>query len=270
VRVSSIVKFASIMLLTLLSAGAAESQDSVLDAIKKRGTLVVGNATFVPWAMRSKSGELIGFEIDVAKKVAEDLGAKVDFQPTAWGGIIPALLAGKFDVIIGGMSITAERAKTVDFTIPYSTSGQAIVANKALAGGFKKLEDFDAPNVNITCRRGTLSCQTVQNRFPKAQMRAFEDDAQATQELLNGNAHAFISSAPRPRFIAIDNPDKAFMPTDEFLVLQQEGFALRQGDAKALEFFNAWIKTNTDNGWLKARHDFWFTNRTWAEQVASN
>ena len=167
------------------------------------------------------------------------------------------------------MSITPERAQTVDFTIPYSSSGQAIVANKALAGSFKRLEDFDAPNVNITCRRGTLSCQTVQNRFPKAQMRAFEDDAQATQELLNGNAHAFISSAPRPRFVAIDNPDKAFMPTDEFLVLQQEGFAMRKGDAKAAEFFNAWIKSNTENGWLKARHDFWFTNRSWAEQVTN-
>jgi polar amino acid transport system substrate-binding protein len=267
--VRSITRWLSAIVFVLGAVTAAVAQDGLIDTIKKRGTLVVGNATFVPWAMRSKSGELIGFEIDVAKKVAEDLGVKVDFQPTAWSGIIPALLAGKFDVIIGGMSITPERAQTVDFTIPYSTSGQAIVANKALAGSFKRLEDFDAPNVNITCRRGTLSCQTVQNRFPKAQMRAFEDDAQATQELLNGNAHAFISSAPRPRFVAIDNPDKAFMPTDEFLVLQQEGFAMRKGDPKAAEFFNAWIKSNTENGWLKARHDFWFTNRSWAEQVTN-
>ena len=196
--------------LFVLAATAAAAQDWLIETIKKRGTLVVGNATFVPWAMRSKSGELIGFEIDVAKKVAEDLGVKVDFQPTAWSGIIPALLAGKFDVIIGGMSITPERAQTVDFTIPYSTSGQAIVANKALAGSFKRLEDFDAANVNITCRRGTLSCQTVQNRFPKAQMRAFEDDAQATQELLNGNAHAFISSAPRPAIRPDRQPGQGF------------------------------------------------------------
>jgi len=138
--VRSITRWLSAIVFVLGAAAAAAAQDGLIETIKKRGTLVVGNATFVPWAMRSKSGELIGFEIDVAKKVAEDLGVKVDFQPTAWSGIIPALLAGKFDVIIGGMSITPERAQTVDFTIPYSTSGQAIVANKALAGSLGPLQ----------------------------------------------------------------------------------------------------------------------------------
>ena len=90
-------------------AGAASQElasSSVLEEIKKRGSLRVGMSTFVPWAMRDKQGNLIGFEIDVATKVAEDMGVKIEFVPTAWSGIIPALLAQKFDVIIGGMSIT--------------------------------------------------------------------------------------------------------------------------------------------------------------------
>ena len=65
----------------------------------------VGMSTFVPWAMRDKQGELIGFEIDVAKKVAADLGVEIEFVPTAWSGIIPALIAGNFDVIIGGIAL---------------------------------------------------------------------------------------------------------------------------------------------------------------------
>ena len=76
--------------------------DSVLETIKKRGSIKIGLSTFVPWAMRNKSGELIGYEIDVAKQLAEDMKVKAEFVPTAWDGIIPALLAGKFDVIIGG------------------------------------------------------------------------------------------------------------------------------------------------------------------------
>lgn len=59
-------------------------------------------ATFVPWAMRSKEGALVGFEIDVATKVAADMGVEIEFVPTAWSGIIPALLADNFDIIIGG------------------------------------------------------------------------------------------------------------------------------------------------------------------------
>jgi len=78
----------------------------VLETIKKRGAIRVGMSTFVPWAMRDKNGELIGYEIDVAKQLAEDMKVKAEFVPTAWDGIIPALLAGKFDVVIGGMSIT--------------------------------------------------------------------------------------------------------------------------------------------------------------------
>ena len=77
--------------------------ESVLEDIQKRGSLRVGMATFVPWAMRDKEWNLIGFEFDVATKVAADMGVDVEFVPTAWSGIIPALIAKKFDVIIGGM-----------------------------------------------------------------------------------------------------------------------------------------------------------------------
>ena len=95
---------------TLLLAPLANAQKlnqdlaatSVLETIKKRGSIKVGMSTFVPWAMRDKNGELIGYEIDVAKRLAEDMKIKAEFVPTAWDGIIPALLAGKFDVIIAG------------------------------------------------------------------------------------------------------------------------------------------------------------------------
>lgn len=92
-----------------------------VDQIKERGTLRVGMSTFVPWAMRNKQGELIGFEIDVAKRLAQDSGLKVEFVPTAWDGIIPALLAKKFDVIIGGMSVTPSVPKACCLLSPIHT-----------------------------------------------------------------------------------------------------------------------------------------------------
>lgn len=80
-------------------------------------------STFAPWAMRDKQGALIGFEIDVARRLATDNGWQVEFVPTAWDGIIPSLLAKKYDVIIGGLTITPEREKSVRFTQAYSHSG---------------------------------------------------------------------------------------------------------------------------------------------------
>ena len=242
------------------------SSESVLETIKKRGVLKVGMATFVPWAMRDKKGNLVGFEIDVATKLAADMGVKVEFVPTAWSGIIPAMIARKFDVIIGGMTITAKRNLTVNFTLPYAHSGQQLVASKALAGGFK-IKDFNASNVTIACRRGSTACSSTKKLFPKAQMRRFDDDSQSFQELVNGNAHAMISSAPKPRFWMSKYPEKLFLPSEDNITRGNEAFALRKGDPDALNFFSNWITVNTSNGWLQETNDFWFKTQDWADQV---
>ncbi|NCO46558.1 MAG: transporter substrate-binding domain-containing protein, partial [Vibrio sp.] len=162
-----------------ISIPAFASETPSLDKITERGTLRVGMSTFVPWAMRNKQGDLIGFEIDVAKRLAEDSGWKVEFVPTAWDGIIPALLAQKFDVIIGGMSITPERSKSVLFTTPYSHSGVQLAANQSLANGFSTIEDFNSRRVTIAARRGAFTVQVARETFPKAKILQFDDDAQA-------------------------------------------------------------------------------------------
>ncbi|MBT8490215.1 MAG: transporter substrate-binding domain-containing protein, partial [Deltaproteobacteria bacterium] len=99
------------------------AKEGTIEQVMKRGILRVGMSTFVPWAMKDKTGKLIGFEIDVATRLADDMGVKVAFVPTKWAGIIPALLTGKFDVIIGGMGIRPQRNIKVNFSIPYDTTG---------------------------------------------------------------------------------------------------------------------------------------------------
>lgn len=252
-----------------LAPQSAFAQDLLTD-IQKRGSLRVGMSTFVPWAMRNTDGELMGFEIDVATKVAEDMGVDIEFVPTAWSGIIPALIAKKFDVIIGGMSITPQRNLTVNFTIPYAHSGQQMAANIELAGDFKTKEDFNSSDVTISCRRGATPCDVAAKFFPKAEVRRFDDDAQAFQEVVNGNSHAMISSSPKPRFWSDTHPDKVFVAFDgENLTKGDEAFALRKGDADALNFFSNWILVNTSSGWIQERHDYWFKDQSaWKDLVA--
>ncbi len=271
-RLKRLIAVASLALASIGLGMQTAAAEGVLEAVQKRGTLRVGMSTFVPWAMRDTTGSLIGFEIDVATKVAEDMGVEIEFVPTAWSGIIPALIAKKFDVIIGGMSITPQRNLTVNFTIPYAHSGQQMAANRALAGEFRTREDFNSSAVTISCRRGATPCNAAQKLFPKAEVRRFDDDAQAFQEVVNGNAHATISSAPKPRFWSEAYPDKVFMPfDDENLTKGDEAFALRKGDADALNFFSNWIRVHISNGWLKERHDYWFLDQSaWKEMVAAD
>jgi polar amino acid transport system substrate-binding protein len=254
-----------------LSYGATILQDlskaSTLEAVKKRGVLKVGMDIFQPWAMKDKNGQLIGFEIDVATRLAEDMGVKVEFVPTAWSGIIPALLTGKFDVIIGGMGITAQRALQVNFSQPYDFSGMSIVAHREKAAGFSSLEDFNRPDVEIAVKLGTTAAAAAKKILPQAQLRMFDGEPQAYQELRNGRVHAVIGMAPRPAYEAIDYSETLFMPVEEIFTREPVGFAVRKGDPDTLAYFNSWITIVGHEGWLKERRDYWFGSKEWVDQV---
>jgi len=242
-------------------------QESTLEQVMKRGVLRVGMDTFEPWAMKDKNGKFIGFEIDVATRLAEDMGVKVEFVPTKWSGIIPALLTGKFDVIIGGMGIRPKRALKVNFSNPYDYSGMAIVAHKEKAAGFSSLEDFNKPEVQIACKLGTTAVMATKKFIPKATLRLFDDEAQAYQELRNGNVHAVVGSAPRPAYETIAYSETLFLPIKGTFTKEPIGFALRKGDFDTLTFFNSWITHVKDEGWLAEKHHYWFDTRDWADQI---
>jgi len=254
-------------MLLLLMTGILSAQESVIEKIQKQGVIRVGMSTFVPWAMKDKQGNLIGFEIDVAKKLAHDMGVKIEFIPTAWSGIIPALLTGKFDVIIGGMGITPKRNLKVNFTTPYEYSGMSMVANKKKAKGFSSLADFNKKEVNIAVRMGTTAEQAARKYMPNATLKLFENESQALQELNLGRVHAVVSSAPMPIFHALKFPEKLFVPIKENFTKEPIGFALKKGDHDALNYFNNWILNMHAQGFLKERNAYWFESKKWEELV---
>lgn len=250
------------------TADTGESEStSLLDEIVRRGTLRVGMSTFVPWAMQDKDGELIGFEIDVATRLAEDMGVEVEFVPTQWSGIIPALLTGRFDVIIGGMGIRPDRNLRVNFSIPYDYSGMSIAANASTVPGFTSLDDFNRPEITIAARIGTTAADAAQQYLPDAELRLFEAETQAVQEVLNGSADAIVASAPLPAYLVVDNPQTLYLPLDETFTKEPIGFALPKGDLDLLNYFNSWITVVEAEGWLAERKQYWFGTRDWEDQV---
>jgi polar amino acid transport system substrate-binding protein len=220
-------------------------------------------STFVPWAMQDKAGNFVGFEIDVANRLAQEMEVKPEFIPTKWSGIIPALLTGKFDIIIGGMGIRPERNLKVNFSIPYDHTGMSIVAHKKLAAGFWKLSDFNNATISIAARTGTTAAAAAKQWMPKAKLRLFDDESQAIQELLLGRVNAVVASAPLPAFQAIANPDKLFLPLKEDFTREPIGFAIRKGDPDSLNFLDNWIRVVEAEGWLKVRKRYWFTTKEW-------
>ena len=251
------------------SAGKLQKQliaESTIETIIKRGVLRVGMSTFVPWAMKDKTGKFIGFEIEVATRLAKDTGVEVEFIPTKWDGIIPALLTGKFDVIIGGVTIRPDRNRKVNFTIPYDYSGQTICAHQKLAAGFKQPEDFNRPDVILGARLGSTSVPAIKRFMPKAKLRLFSEEPQLYQELLNGNLHGVVASLPTPAYQALKYPDVLFAITEPFS-RELIGFAVRKGDFDTLNYFNSWIRSVEAEGWLLERHNYWFNTREWEQFI---
>jgi polar amino acid transport system substrate-binding protein len=241
----------------------------LIDEIRSRGVLRAGLSTFVPWAMRDKQGKLIGYELDVGTRLAADLGVKYEPMPTAWDGIIPALLSGSFDLIIGGMTVTPAREQSVDFTEAYSFTGIAIVASKKVAPGLTTLEAFNRPTVTLAVRRGTGAVTLVQEKLPLATLRQFDDDAPALQEVLNGNAAAWLTSTPKPAFAAVDHPDALYLPLEKPITAQRDAMAIRKGEAATVAVLNTWIAARKADGFLAERFHFWFEQRSWLTQVQS-
>ncbi|MEZ0604557.1 cystine ABC transporter substrate-binding protein [Paraburkholderia sp. IW21] len=128
----------------------AAHADDLLDQVKQRGTLRIGmEGTFPPFNSKAPSGELVGYDVDVAKAVAAKLGVKPEFVTTEWSGIIAGLQAGKFDVIVNQVGITDARKQVLDFSPAYTYSAAQLIQRKDDTRQFKSLDDLKGKKLGV-------------------------------------------------------------------------------------------------------------------------
>jgi len=236
--------------------------NSTIEKILRSGKLRVGMSTFIPWAMQSKTGEWVGFEIDVARRLAKDMGVEIEFIPTKWEGLIPSLLTGKFDLVIAGMTGTPQRALKINFTQPYDFTGTQICINKKFADKVKMPMDLNDPQFTVLSRVGVTAAETAKKLLPKAEKRLFSDNGSMVQELLNGNATAIIQSLPEPAQLVAKNPETlALLPGT--LTKEPISMGVRKGDPDTLAYLNNWIEIVRAEGFLEEKADYWWRSMDW-------
>ena len=244
--------------------------DSVIEEVQDRGTLRVGLGLFEPWSACNADGELVGFEIDVATKVAEDMGVEIEFVRTNWNYIISELIAEEFDVIISGMAILPGRSLKVNFTSSYNPTGVYLVANTEQTTDLETLADFNTPSVTLATRRGASSVGFIENAFPDAMLVLYDTDNDVLQAVIRGDAHAAAAFATTRETWVEANPETLHLPFDEPFASEVGAMAIRKGDLDTLNFFNSWITANEADGWLEQRRQYWFETREWADQIATD
>jgi polar amino acid transport system substrate-binding protein len=238
-----------------------------METIRARGTLRVGVSLFVPWVMHDNNNKLIGYETDVARQLADNLGVDVEFIQTSWPSIIPGLLADDYDIIISGLSLTPQRALLINFSEPYTHSTSVLIASKKIAGRFTTEKQFNRKKVTIGVVKDSVGEKLIARKFPKATVKTFPAEAQAISALLDGKLYAMMSSTPRTGYLLSQHGKEVFQPFAKPFSTHAEGFGIRKGDADFLNYLNTWIRFNSQNGWLAQRHHYWFDTIDWAGQL---
>ena len=250
----SILLFATLLITAL--AASAFAADGSFSAVKNAGKLVIGlDDAFPPMGYRDAAGKLVGFDIDAAEEVGKRLGIKIEWQPTAWDGVIHSLNAKKFDCIWNGMTITDERSKQVAFTKPYIMDGQIAVVNfkEKRFKSLKDLKDFKAGT-----QKGSSGIQAVKKlAVAPTELKEYGDYPKALLDLEAGRIDVVVVDNVTGRDMIAKRPGK-FKIIPGMISKEPFGVAFRKGDSDLREKVQQTLDKMVKDGSMAKISRKWF------------
>jgi len=237
--------------LTVLAPFA--SAQTVAD-FKKKGEITIGMLVdFPPYGTTDAKNQPDGYDADVAKLLAKDWGVKVNIVPVTGPNRIPFLLTNKVDLLVASLAITPERAKQVDFSIPYAAA--SVVLYGARKAEIKAAADFKGKRLGVA--RASVQDVTLTGMAPEGtEIRRFDDDASAMQALLSGQVDAIGCSTTVAAQIAQRAPANTY---EQKMLLRQQvmGIVLRPGQLELKKAVDEFVVRNKGNGELNKLYRKW-------------
>ena len=227
---------------------------------------------YPPFSWSESDGTLKGFDIEIAEALCEQMNVECELVPQDWDGIIPALLAQKYDAIVASMSITEERKKRVDFTDKYYNTPAKFVAAKD--AGFEATPDGMKGKV-VGVQRGTIHQCYMEKVFADVELKLYATQEEVFLDLASGRIDAQISDSIQALegFLAKDEgKDYAFLGGDQFdLECHGEGagIAVRKGEDELRQNLNAAIQAIRKDGTYKTINDKYFDFDIYGEELPS-
>jgi polar amino acid transport system substrate-binding protein len=233
-------------LVAALVAPAAHAADDVIR--------VATDATFPPLEF-VQDGKRTGFDIELIEALAKVMGKKVQWVDIDFKGLIPGLIANRFDVAASGIYMTEERRKVVQFTDPYYRGGLVVLVRKDDTS-IKTPADLDGKKVTVQV--GTKSVQFLKDNFPKVERVEVEKNQEMFDLVSIGRADAAVTGRPAAVQYAKVNPKVRVL--DKALTTELYGFALRQDEGPLTAQMNKALQTLRSNGTYQALEVKWFGN----------
>jgi polar amino acid transport system substrate-binding protein len=237
-----------------LSAWAPLTHAQTVADIKKKGELTVGMLVdFPPYGTMNSSNQPDGYDADVARLLAKDLGLKLNLVPVTGPNRIPFLLTNKVDLLVASLAITPERAKQVQFSKPYAAASIVLYGDKKAS--IKAAADLKGKRVGVA-RASTQDVALTALAPEGTEIRRFDDDASAMQALMSGQVDAIGCSTTVAAQIDKRAPANAFEA--KFLLRQQVmGIVMRPGQAELLKAVDDFVAKNSAIGELNKLYRKW-------------
>lgn len=237
--------------------GTSAHAEDLLQTVKSNHVLRVGmEGTYPPFNSRNAQGELVGFDVDVAKAVAAKLGVKPQFITTEWSGIIAGLQAGKFDVIVNQVTITPQRKEMLDFSQPYTYSAAQLIQRADDKRDFKSLAEFKGDK-KLGVTLGTNYDQMAR-AVPGINVQTYPGAPEKLSDLASGRIDATLDD--RLMLPSIIKTSKLPLRTGEILPggEQQMGIPFRKGNPQFEKAINDALTAMKQDGTLKKISMHWF------------
>jgi cyclohexadienyl dehydratase len=227
--------------LLLLTAQAALAQ-SRLDDIAARGTLRVGlTGDYRPFSLRDKeTGAYSGLDVDMARTLADALGVRLEIVPTTWGTLLPDLGDGKFDIGMGGISITLARQRSALFSQPVMRVGKAAIARCADRDHFPTLAEIDRPGVKVLVNPGGTNEKFDRASLHQAEVVFFPDNTKIFDALAGGQGDLMITDAVETKLQQKLHPELCAIHPDQPFDFGELGYLLPR-DIVFKQFVDQWL-----------------------------
>ncbi|MBW2516714.1 MAG: transporter substrate-binding domain-containing protein [Deltaproteobacteria bacterium] len=262
--------------LLLFLIGCAQTNSStvnasvtpVIDRIQQRGTLTVGmTGNMPPLNMTSKEGELMGYEVDLARAMAKAMGVKAEIKTMPFAELLPALEVGKIDMILSNMTITPGRNLKVAFVGPYFTSGKAFLTKIKTIATADEAGDIDAKNTKLVALKGSTSQAFVETALPEAQLFTAKDYDEAVKMVLDDKVHAMVADYPIAVVSVFRYPDQGLLSVVTTLTYEPIGVAVPAGDPLLVNWVENFLDIADSTGLLEELRGKWLLNADWLNRL---
>lgn len=259
-----IVSLAIVFSISVVGIGTA---GSALDRILKKGELVVGiSGTQLPLNATTKDGKIIGLDADIAKMMANGMGVSAKFAPMPFKELLPALEAGKVDIVISGMTMTLARNLKVAFVGPYYLSGKGILTKADNIAALQAAEGLNDAQFSVGVLENSTSQVFVKNTAPKAKLVPVKSYDDAVEMLIAGKISALVADYPFCAVSAFRYNDKGLTAGESPLSVEPLGIAM-PADTLLINWTQNFLNLLTASGELEKRKNFWFKDASWLSEL---